>query len=212
MSPPRTVTRIVSALATTIVLSFIALQQTNADIGRFIPTWRMIGHDITNTRSQPFEPRISGATSTASHRGGRSPPPAMSRQHPRSTTKQTRNGDAAIDASSSTSPTGAGSSGNSTPIPAKFSGRATSLNTTASRIRFPNEPCAGARHWSLVADLNGNMMGIDASDRRSAAGSPSSIPIPTRSSRPHRSCSATALYCDLVLRWRATRASFSAEA
>ena len=59
MSQRRLVIRIVTALATTIVLSFIALQHTSADIGRFIPTWRMIGHDVANTRSQPFEARIS---------------------------------------------------------------------------------------------------------------------------------------------------------
>ena len=48
MSQRRPVIRIVTALATTIVLSFIALQYTSADIGSFIPTWRMIGHDVAN--------------------------------------------------------------------------------------------------------------------------------------------------------------------
>jgi polyvinyl alcohol dehydrogenase (cytochrome) len=58
MSQRRPVIRIVTALATTTVLSFIALQHSRADIGGFIPTWRMIGHDVANTRSQPFEARI----------------------------------------------------------------------------------------------------------------------------------------------------------
>jgi len=55
MSQRRLIVRIVSALATTIVLSFIALPHTSADFGGFIPTWRMNGHDVANTRSQPFE-------------------------------------------------------------------------------------------------------------------------------------------------------------
>ena len=59
MSYRRPVIRIVTALATTIALAFIALQHTSADVGRFIPTWPMIGHDIANTRNQPFERRIS---------------------------------------------------------------------------------------------------------------------------------------------------------
>src|SRR5262245_54092357 len=59
MSQRRPMIRIVIAVAMTIVLSFIALQHAGADFGHFIPTWRMIGHDVTNTRSQPFEARIS---------------------------------------------------------------------------------------------------------------------------------------------------------
>ncbi|HVQ15451.1 MAG TPA: PQQ-binding-like beta-propeller repeat protein, partial [Vicinamibacterales bacterium] len=59
MSQRRPAIWIVTALAATIVLSFISLQQTSADISGFIPTWRMIGHDSANTRSQPFEARIS---------------------------------------------------------------------------------------------------------------------------------------------------------
>jgi polyvinyl alcohol dehydrogenase (cytochrome) len=59
MSYRRPVIRIVTALVTTIALAFIALQHTSADVGRFIPTWPMIGHDIANTRNQPFERRIS---------------------------------------------------------------------------------------------------------------------------------------------------------
>jgi len=59
MSQRRPFIQAVTAVATTVVLAFFALQHTNADIGRFVPTWRMIGQDIANSRSQPFERRIS---------------------------------------------------------------------------------------------------------------------------------------------------------
>ena len=144
------VIRIVSALATTIVLSFIALQHTSADIGRLHPH---LADDRPRHR-QHEKPAVRASHFSAQRRppltdGGRSRLPAMFRQHPRSTTKQTRNGDAAIDVSSSTSPTGAGCSGRSTRRPARFCGRATiSEYNDIAGFDLANQPCAGARTGS----------------------------------------------------------------
>ena len=43
----------------TIALTLVVRQQTSADADRGHPEWRMIGHDIRNTRSQPSEHHIS---------------------------------------------------------------------------------------------------------------------------------------------------------
>ena len=202
MSQPRRVIRIVSALATTIVLSFIALQQTNADIGRFIPTWRMIGHDITNTRSQPFEPRIFRRNVdhlsprwTFTTAGDVSATPAVDNEADEERGRGHRRlvlyfpdwGGVLWKLDAET-----GKILWSRDI-SEYNNIADSISRTSPAL---------ARGLVLVADLNGNMMGIDA-----ATGDLRWL-TRTRSQSQHDRHDLTgrarqhALYCDLVLRWR----------
>ena len=87
MSHRRPVVRGVVALVMTIALTLVVRQQTSADADRGHPEWRMIGHDIRNTRSQPSEHHISprnvnllAARWTLTTAGDVSATPAVSRE------------------------------------------------------------------------------------------------------------------------------------
>ena len=123
--------------------------------------WRMGGHDIFDTRSQPFEFRISPRNvarlapkwvlTTA---GDVSATPAV-------VTEAAGHGDTTA-ATWSSFPIGEASSGRSMGRQARSCGRARSRNTTASRDRSRARVLSYARGMIFVGDLNGNMMAVDA--------------------------------------------------
>ena len=119
-SPHRGVTFYIGVgLRVAMVLALAATLPTRADVQR--PEWRMIGHDIANTRSQPFESRISARNVARLKQkwvlttdGDVSATPAV-------VAAATMTGTTAM--LPSTFPTGAASSGKSTPKRASFCGR-----------------------------------------------------------------------------------------
>jgi polyvinyl alcohol dehydrogenase (cytochrome) len=87
MSHRRPVVRALVALVMTTALTLAARQHTSADADRGQSEWRMIGHDITDTRSQPSEHHISPRNVnllsprwTFTTRGDVSATPAVSRE------------------------------------------------------------------------------------------------------------------------------------
>src|SRR4030095_6037224 len=59
MSHRHPVALVLVVLMTTLALTLVARQYISAQAEHGHPLWPMNGHDIANTRSQPFEHRIS---------------------------------------------------------------------------------------------------------------------------------------------------------
>ena len=144
---------------------------TRADGPEHGSEWRMIGHDVANTRSQPLESRINPRNVSRllpkwvlTTAGDVSATPAVVEDHDdhdRHATAAAGNATAIAPARCS-SRTGAASSGRSTAKPASvlWSRSISEYNGIPNSISRTSP--AYARGMIFVGDLNGNMMAVDA--------------------------------------------------
>ena len=164
--------RLSVALAGAVLLAPMVTPPTRAHGPDHEADWPMIGHDVANTRSQPFEWRIGprnvarlmpkwvfttagdvSATPAVSARRRRPPPTSPTPRGP----LLSRLGRKALE----------GRRGDR----AWSSGRARSRSTTASPNSISRTSPAYARGMIFIGDLNGNMMAVDAATGN-LAGSP----------------------------------------